>query len=223
MIAVSSLRGFGYGPDRWKSLRLRAGLVPARKMTDPDPPPLTRLLRELAAGEEAAREKLLPLVYDRLHEVAERIFQRENPGHTLQPTALVHDAWANLVANDRAAWENRAQFFAVGATVMRRILMDYARARGRDKRGGGRDRVTIVADAIADPAHGTDLLELDVVLEKLRKLDERQHSIVELRFFSGLSVEEVAECLNVSRRTVEAEWTMVKAWLRRELDRERER
>lgn len=192
-------------------------------MPTPDPSPLTRQLRKLAAGDEAAREKLLPLVYDRLHDVAERIFQRENASHTLQPTVLVHDAWANLVANDRAAWENRTQFFAVGATIMRRILMDYARARGRDKRGGGLNRITIVADAIADPARGTDLLELDVVLEKLRKLDERQHSIVELRFFSGLNVEEVAESLGVSRRTVEAEWTMAKAWLRRELERERNR
>jgi len=190
-------------------------------MTTPDPQALTQLLQDLAAGETGAREQLLPLVYERLHEVAERVFRHESPGHTLQPTALVHDAWAKLIANDRAAWENRAQFFAVGATVMRRILMDYARARGREKRGGGAERVSIVADAIPAPAQGADLLELDVVLEKLRVLDERQHSIVELRFFSGLNVEEVADCLGVSRRTIEAEWTMAKAWLRRELEQER--
>jgi len=192
-----------------------------QEMTTPDPQALTQLLQDLAAGETGAREQLLPLVYERLHEVAERVFRHESPGHTLQPTALVHDAWAKLIANDRAAWENRAQFFAVGATVMRRILMDYARARGREKRGGGAERVSIVADAIPAPAQGADLLELDVVLEKLRVLDERQHSIVELRFFSGLNVEEVADCLGVSRRTIEAEWTMAKAWLRRELEQER--
>lgn len=192
-------------------------------MDGSDPLPITRLLRDLAAGQEEARERLLPLIYERLHEVAERVFQGERPGHTLQPTALVHDAWAKLVANDRAAWESRAQFFAVGARVMRRILMDYARARKRDRRGGRADRISIVSDAIPAAAQGADLLELDVVLEKLRTLDERQHSIVEQRFFSGLSVQEVAEHLGVSRRVVEAEWTAAKAWLRRELERERNR
>ncbi len=192
-------------------------------MVDPDPTELTRLLRGLADGEVQSRDRLLSLVYERLHEVAERVFQRETPGHTMQPTALVHDAWMKLVENDRAAWENRTQFFAVGATVMRRILLDYARARGRDKRGGALRRVSIVDEAIPSPQAGADLLELDVVLCKLRKLDERQHSIVELRFFSGLSVEEVAECLGLSRRTVEAEWTMAKAWLRRELEAEQQR
>ena len=213
----------GFAAHRLETLSCRAGHRAALMMTNPDPTELTELLRDLADGKDEAREKLLPLVYDRLHEVAERVFNRENPGHTMQPTALVHDAWMKLVENDRGVWANRAQFFAVGATVMRRILTDYARARGRAKRGGGAERISIVADAIASPSTGADLLELDVVLQKLKQLDERQHSIVELRFFSGLSVEEVAECLELSRRTVEAEWTMVKAWLRRELEAERDR
>lgn len=192
-------------------------------MTDQDPTELTELLRDLAEGDEGAREKLLPLVYDRLREVAQRAFQRESPGHTLQPTVLVHDAWLKLVENDRGAWQNRAQFFAVGATVMRRILVDHARARGRDKRGGGAQRVSVAGQPMADPGAGTEILELDAVLQKLQRVDPRQHAIVELRFFSGLSVAEVADCLGLSKRAVEAEWTMVKAWLARELKAERSR
>lgn len=200
--------------------RLFPDRTPA-SMTTPDPTDLTHLLRGLAEGKDEMREKVLPLVYERLHEVAQRAFRNEGPGHTMQPTVLVHDAWMKLAENDRGIWQNRAQFFAVGATVMRRILVDHARARQREKRGGDAQRVSMVAEDIASPTTGADVLELDSVLQKLKAIDERQHAIVELRFFSGLTVVEVAECLGVSRRTVEAEWTMVKAWLHRELEAER--
>lgn len=187
-------------------------------MTSPDPEPITRLLQDLADGKDGADEELLPLIYDRLHRVAQRVFQNERASHTMQPTVLVNDAWLKLAGNDRGAWRNRAQFFAVGATVMRRILVDHARAHRRLKRGGDLDRVSIVAEDIADERRGTDVLELDAALEKLQRLDARQHAIVELRFFSGLGVAEVADALGVSKRTVEAEWTMAKAWLLRELE-----
>ena len=192
-------------------------------MTESDPTELTRLLQCLGQGDEAAHEALLPLVYERLRGVAARVFQGERAGHTLQPTALVHDAWMKLVQEDHAAWQNRAQFFAVGATLMRRILVDHARARQSLKRGGGAERVTVHEGLAAEFENGADLLELDRALCKLARLDDRQHRIVELRFFSGLKVGEVADCLGVSVRTVEAEWTMAKAWLRRELGRGQER
>lgn len=192
-------------------------------MTDSDPSELTRLLRGFAQGDEAAHEALLPLVYERLHGVAARVFSGEHAGHTLQPTVLVHDAWMKLVEEDRATWQNRAQFLAVGATVMRRILVDHARARQSLKRGGGAERITVHEGMAEELSGGTDLLDLDRALTKLARLDERQHRIVELRFFSGLKVSEVADCLGVSVRTVEAEWTMAKAWLRRELEESAER
>ncbi len=190
-------------------------------MTESDPSELTRLLKDLGQGDEAAHEALLPLVYERLRGVAARVFQRERADHTLQPTALVHDAWMKLVQEDHAAWQNRAQFFAVGATLMRRILVDHARSRQSLKRGGGAERISVHEGMAAEFRSGADLLDLDRALSRLARLDDRQHRIVELRFFSGLRVSEVADCLGVSVRTVEAEWTMAKAWLRRELEGQR--
>jgi len=189
-------------------------------MADPDPTDLTQLLQRLGQGDEGAHEALLPLVYERLRGVAARVFQGERPGHTLQPTALVHDAWIQLVNEDHAAWQNRAQFFAVGATLMRRILVDHARARQSLKRGGAAERISVHEGLATEFENGADLLDLDRALGKLARLDDRQHRIVELRFFSGLKVNEVADCMGVSVRTIEAEWTMAKAWLRRELERD---
>ncbi len=188
-------------------------------MTPHDPTELTRLLGRLGAGDDGADEALLELVYDRLLGVARRLFEGERAGHTLQPTAVVHEAWEKLVQEDAAAWRNRAQFFAVGATVMRRILVDYARKRASLKRGGGAEAVPLSAVGPDDLDSNANLLDLDRALEALAHLDERQHRIVELRFFSGLTVPEVASCLGVSVRTVEAEWTMAKAWLKRQLER----
>lgn len=163
-------------------------------------------------------QELFPLVYDDLRRVAAGYLSGERTGHTLQPTALVHEAYLRL-ANDSAEWTSRTHFFAVGARVMRRLLIDYARGRSREKRGGGWQRITI--DPEVSPIGGElddeSLIALDQALDRLASLDEREARIVEMRFFSGLSIEEIAAELSVSKRTVEAEWTHARAWLRREL------
>lgn len=181
--------------------------------------PITRLLEQLAQGHTQAEAELLPLVYERLRALAARIFADERQDHTLEPTALVHDAWMKLAGEEGAGWRSRAQFFAVSAKVMRRLLVDHARARNAEKRGGQHQRVELASQIASDEGMpGSDLLEFDEVLDKLTRLDPRQARIVELRFFSGLTVPEVADCLDVSVRTVEAEWTLAKAWLRRALE-----
>ena len=178
---------------------------------------ITSVLEAADRGEAIRADELLPLVYDDLRSLARRYLARENAGHTLQPTALVHEAWVRLVDQSRVQWKGRTHFFAIGAQAMRRVLVDHARGRLRDKRGGGRPRVELREDVALASERDEDVLAVDEALEKLARLDERQARIVELRFFGGLSVEEVAEVLGVSKRTVEAEWTMLRAWLRREL------
>jgi len=177
----------------------------------------TRLLRQIQEGDRDAAERLMPLVYDEFRALAGRFLARERAGHTLQPTALVHEAYLKLVDQSRVDWKGRTHFFAVGAQAMRRILVDHARGRQRIKRGGDRARITVEHAPVVDDRNVEDLLALDEALEKLERLDPRQARIVELRFFGGLDVAEVAEALGVSKRTVEAEWTVVRAWLRREL------
>ena len=177
----------------------------------------TRALLALRDGDAAAAERLLPLVYDRLRGLANRFLGAERAGHTLQPTALVHEAFLKLVEQERVDWAGRTHFFAVGAKAMRRILVDHARGRRRDKRGGGAVRVELREGAALSPERDEDVLALDEALARLEARDARQARIVELRFFGGLNVEEVAEALGVSKRTVEADWTMLRAWLRREL------
>ena len=178
---------------------------------------ITAVLEAADRGEEIRADELLPLVYDDLRSLARRYLERENAGHTLQPTALVHEAWMRLVDQSRVQWKGRTHFFAIGAQAMRRVLVDHARGRLRDKRGGGRPRVELNEDVALATERDEDVLAVDEALEKLAKLDERQARIVELRFFGGLSVEEVAQVLGVSKRTVEADWTMLRASLRREL------
>ncbi|MAF66448.1 MAG: RNA polymerase subunit sigma-70 [Planctomycetes bacterium] len=182
-------------------------------------PLVSRLLGEVSKGDRVAGERLMPLVYAELREIAQRLFRRERADHTLEPTALVHEAWMKLVDQDRVDWQGRSHFFAVGAQAMRRILVDHARARGRDKRGGNRRAVAFPEGLEAAAQGAPDLLDLEGALARLEKLDPRQGRVVELRFFAGLSVREVAEVIGVSVRTVEAEWTAAKAWLRRELGR----
>lgn len=159
----------------------------------------------------------MPLVYDELHRRAAILMKRESGHQTLQTTALVHEAFLVLVRQDRASWKNRAHFFATSAQLMRRILVDHARARHRDKRGHGWVRISLSEDAALSPDRDEDVLALEEALEKLTRLDNRQAQIVVLRFYGGLTVEEVAEALKVSKRTVEGDWTMAKAWLRRAL------
>ncbi len=167
--------------------------------------------------------QLLPLVYDELRRLAGHYMKGERAGHTLAPTVLVHEAFVKLADRTRAGFNGRTHFFAAGAQAMRRILVDHARARGREKRGGDWRRVTLLGDEAADRG-GRDveqLLALDEALEKLAALDERQAQVVELRYFGGLKVDEVATALGVSKRTVEGYWTHARAWLRRELGGER--
>lgn len=183
----------------------------------------TEIVASLSGGAalaEATSEELFALVYGELRRLAEHYMRQERHGHTLQATALVHEAYLKLVDQTRANWRGRTHFFAVAARVMRRVLIDYARGRGREKRGAEWQRVTL-AESLAPAAAGElsleEILSLSAALENLARFDERQARIVELRFFGGLTVPEVADTLGISTRTVEGEWTHARAWLRREL------
>lgn len=178
---------------------------------------VTQLLAAATAGDKKALDALLPVVYEELRAHASYLMKRERAGHTLQPTALVHEAFMKLVQQERVQWTGRAHFFAVASGLMRRILVDHARTRLAEKRGGGADRISIEEGLGLSVGHDADVLAIDAALQKLAELDPRQAEIVTLRFFGGLSVEEVAVVLAMSKRAVEAEWTMIKAWLRREL------
>ena len=161
--------------------------------------------------------KLLPMVYDDLHALAEKYLRAEPANHTLQPTALVHEAYMKLVDQTRVDWQGRTHFFAVGAQAMRRILVDHARRRRAAKRGGDRQRITVDEQLLAAGRRDEDVLALEEALEKLSDLDPQQARMVELRFFGGLNVAETATALGLSKRTAEREWNMVRSWLRREL------
>lgn len=177
---------------------------------------VTRLLHELQAGDGAAADRVLPLIYQTLHEIARRQMRGERPDHTLQPTALVHDAFLKLVGQ-QASWQNREQFYRLAARVMRRLLVDHARRRHTRKRD--RTQAEQFAAAIEPPPEppALDLVLLDEALGRLAELDERVARVVELRYFVGLSVPEVAELLGISAATVKRDWQFASAWLRREL------
>lgn len=159
----------------------------------------------------------MPLVYDELRAVARRFLRAERAGHTLQPTALVHEAYLRLVDQSRVDWQGRTHFFAVGANVMRRILIDHMRTRSRVKRGGALRRVSLEDSVLGEKPGEVDFLAMNEALDALASLDPEQAAIVELRFFGGLTVEEVASLLGVSKRKVEGEWTHAKAWLKSRL------
>ncbi len=186
-------------------------------MTTPPPQEVTELLQSWSSGDEAALEKLIPLVHQELHRLAKRYMGRENPGHTLQTTALVNEAYLRLVDSSQVPWQNRAHFFAVSARIMRRILVDFARSRQYLKRGGEIHQVSIEEAAMVSQERDADFIAVDDALNTLASIDPRKSQIVELRFFGGLSVEETAEVLKVSRRTVLREWSLAQAWLHREL------
>ena len=180
---------------------------------------VTQILAEAADESPAVvAQKLMPFVYDELRSLAEHYLRAERRGHTLQPTALVHEAFMRLIDQSRVDWRGKTHFFAVGAEAMRRILIDHGRARKRDKRGGGWKRVVLNEAESPQETLDTDLVALNDALEKLKALDEEQARIVELRFFGGLTVQEVADVLGVSKRKVEGDWTHAKAWLRTALD-----
>jgi RNA polymerase sigma-70 factor, ECF subfamily len=181
---------------------------------------ISLLLDQYRDGRADAFERLMELVYDDLRRLAAWQLQAERPGHTLQPTALVHEAYLKLAGQNPVEWQNKAHFFALAAQVMRHILVDHARAKGRDKRGGG--QVSVALDEALKLSHPSEpgLVELDEALNMLARQDARKSRIVELRYFGGLSIEETADALGISPTTVRREWTLAKAWLRRELARD---
>ena len=178
-----------------------------------DPAAVTGLLRAWGEGDAKAGDRLMPLVYAELRKRAAAYLRRERPGHTLQPTALVHEAYMRMAGQDRAAWKNRAQFFGVAACMMRRILVDHARALNMAKRAGRLINVELQDDHAVVAAPDIDVLALDEALTRLAAFDARKTAVAELRFFSGLSVEETAQVLGVSVATVEREWQVARAWL----------
>lgn len=185
----------------------------------PTPRTITRLLVEISAGRKESLPQLLPVVYDELRRLADRYLRRERPDHTLQPTALVHEAYLRLIDQHEVTWQNRAHFFGICARAMREILIEHARARRAAKRGSGQDlRLTVIGEVSEQqPMSPIDLLALDQALERLGAVDPEQVRLVELRFFGGLTVDEVAEVLQVSERTVQREWRIAQAWLFNEL------
>jgi RNA polymerase sigma-70 factor, ECF subfamily len=178
---------------------------------------ITQWLVSSTQGDPEALERLLPLVYDELHRQAVRFFSRERAGHTLQPTALVNEVYLRLVDQREVKWQNRAQFFGIAAQMMRRILVSHARARRAAKRAGGEQRITLEEGMAQAPERDFNLLALDEVLSKLETMDPEKSRMVELRFFSGLSVEETAAVMGVSPRTIDRQWQTAKAWLHREI------
>ncbi len=188
---------------------------PVSKRTD-----LTQMLRAAGSGNESAVNDLLPLVYDELRALAESFLKHERKGLTLQATALVHEAYLRLIKQDEVEWRDRTHFFVIAAQVIRRILVDHARERRRLKRGGDRARVQLDDDVALLPERDLDLVALDEALARLAQLDPRQARLVELRFFGGLTLQEIADFQNVSLRTVTGDWSMARAWLRRELEKD---
>lgn len=183
------------------------------------PHDVTELLKDWSGGDQAAADKLMPLVYEELRHLAHQYMRREKPGHTLQTSALVNEAYLRLVKQSEIQWESRAHFFGIAARLMRQILVDQARRRNFAKRGGGAIRVSLNdATAIAQE-QSASVVALDAALKTLEKTDPRKSRIVELRFFGGMSIEETAEALNVSPGTVMREWTFARAWLRNEMSR----
>ena len=181
------------------------------------PADVTRLLIAWSDGDQAARERLMSVVYEELHRLARRYMRNESPGHTLQTSALVHEAFIRLVDQRTVHWQNRSHFFGIAAQMMRRILVDYARSRNFAKRGGGAVKLSLEEGLIVSDERSEQVVAVHEALEGLAKIDPRQAQIVELKFFGGLSNEETGEVLAVSPGTVARDWTMAKAWLRREI------
>ena len=178
---------------------------------------VTRLLQQVSGGNRLAVDELTPLVYHELKRIAGGQLKNERSGHTLQATALVHEAYLKLVDQRGVDWQGRAHFFGIAAQLMRRILLDYAKSRGRLKRGGDAHRTSLDEALVVAGDRASDLVLIDAALTRLEQLDPRQAKVVELRFFGGLSVEETAAAMSISAPTVKREWAMARAWLHREL------
>lgn len=196
-------------------------LLYAHQEVPKDAENITDLLVSYGRGDKESLDKLMPVVYDELRRQAARYLRREQPGHTLQTTALIHEAYVRLVDQRNVQWQNRAHFFGIAAQMMRRILVDHARTKKRAKRGGSDIKVSLDDANVAAKGQDLDVVAVDEALTRLAKIDEQQSRVVELRFFSGLTVEETAEAMGISPATVKRDWSMAKAWLHRELSGDR--
>jgi RNA polymerase sigma factor (TIGR02999 family) len=183
---------------------------------------LTQLLIDWSNGSQDAVEQLFPLVYEELRRLAHRYMRRERPGHTLQTTAVIHEAYFRLIDQKHVQWQNRAHFFAIAAQMMRRILITHAQSRAYAKRGGGALKVSLDEAAVLSQARAGELIALDEALKGLAVIDVRRSQVVELRFFGGLNNEEIAEVLKISPNTVTRDWNVAKAWLYREMNKEQD-
>ena len=188
---------------------------------DPSLPEVTQLLVAWGNGDQVARDQLMSVVYQELHRLAHHYMKRESPGHTLQTSALVNEAFMRLIDQKDVRWQNRAHFFGIAAQMMRRILVDYARSRNYAKRGGGARPISLDEGLTVSLERSAEVVQVHEALEQLAKFDPRKSQIVELRFFGGLSIEETARVLGVSQGTVMRDWTLAKAWLRKEIVSER--
>jgi RNA polymerase sigma factor (TIGR02999 family) len=188
-------------------------------VANPEPAEVTGLLKAWGSGDKAALDRLAPVVYNELRRIARRYMRNERSGNTLQTTALVNEVYLRLVDVKNVDWQHRAQFFAISAQMMRRILVDAARARGSLKRGGGAEKVNLDEGAVLSPQPEDSIIAINGVLEDFARLAPRQARVVELRYFGGLSVEEIAEVMKISTRTIERDWQFARSWLMRELGR----
>jgi RNA polymerase sigma factor (TIGR02999 family) len=188
-------------------------------MAPPDPQDITGLLVAWSNGDRAALDSLVPVIYAELHRLARRYMRQESPGHTLDTTALVNEAYLRMVNQKQVNWQNRAHFFAVSAQSMRNILVDMARSRKRQRRGGDAEHLSLDESLVFSEGRASELLALDDALTALAQVDERKSRIVEMRYFGGLSVEETAEVLQVSVATIDREWRRARAWLYSELNK----
>jgi len=184
----------------------------------PSPDEVTQLLLDWSNGSEAALERLTPLVYDELHRLAHRHMRRERPGHTLQTSALLNEVYLRLINQRSVHWQNRVQFFSIASRLMRRVLVDHARAHNRNKRGGGALQISLDEAAHVSQERAAELIALDDALSGLAAIDQRKTQVVELRFFGGMNIQETAEILKVSTVTVMRDWSTAKAWLKREIE-----
>lgn len=184
---------------------------------DSSPTDVTELLAAWGNGDQAAGDRLIPLVYQELHRLAHHYMKRESPHHTLQTSALVNEAFVRLVDQKNVKWQNRAHFFGIAAQMMRRILVDHARSRHYAKRGGGAQQISFDEALVISDERTAEVVAVDEALQRLEEFDARKSKIVEMRFFAGLSIQETAEVLGVSPGTIMRDWTLAKAWLRREI------
>lgn len=186
-------------------------------MVDDSSHQITLLLVDWSKGDKYALEQLMPLVYDELRRMARNYMRKQPSGHTLQTTELIHEAYLKIAAGEEKQWQNRAHFFGVAAKAMRHILVDYARSKSRDKRGGWQERVTLVEAVAVSNGRSEEIVALDDALNQLAVLDERKVNVVEMKFFGGLTVEEIARVLKISPETVKRDWNFAQTWLLREL------